>query len=89
MLGNTDVFYFLQKPESKKEKAAVSTVSKFQQEPGYLSDAELLAAAGNIMLKQKSNHLCIMQYLYIVLQTFTSYTHHITSYYNTCTVYVH
>lgn len=51
MFGNTDVFYFLQKQESKKEKAAESTVSEFQQEPGYLSDAELLAAAGNIMLK--------------------------------------
>lgn len=51
MLGNTDVLYFLQKQESKKEKTAESTVSESQQEPGYLSDAELLAAAGNIMLK--------------------------------------
>lgn len=41
--------YFLQKKESKK---AESTVSKFQQDPDYASDAELLAAAGgNIMLK--------------------------------------
>lgn len=49
--GNTVVFYFLQKQESKKKKVAVSTVSESQQEPGYASDAELLAAAGNIMLR--------------------------------------
>ncbi|TKS90327.1 Zinc finger protein 182 [Collichthys lucidus] len=40
----------LKKQQSKKETAE-STISEVQQDPNYASDAELLAAAGNIMLK--------------------------------------
>jgi len=41
--------YFLHEQESRKDKGkkAESTLSKFQQDPDYASDAELLAAAGN------------------------------------------
>ncbi|CAL8285280.1 unnamed protein product [Merluccius merluccius] len=38
----------LYKQQSKKEKAE-STISEFQQDPNYASDAELLAAAENVL----------------------------------------
>lgn len=42
------VFYFLQKVQLKKDRAPPTDLS--QRDPNYASDAELLAAAGIIVL---------------------------------------
>lgn len=43
------VFYFLQKTQSKKDRAP-PTFPDLSQDPNYSSDAELLAAAGIVVL---------------------------------------
>lgn len=44
------VFYFLQKDQSKKDRAPPTVPDLSQQDPKYASDAELLAAAGIVVL---------------------------------------